>query len=68
MNEELFNLSLRKFLKQFGITGQRAIEKAVRAALEAGTLTGTETLRARAHLEIEGVALDAVVEGDISLA
>jgi len=29
MNDETFNLTLRRFLKQFGITGQRAIERAV---------------------------------------
>lgn len=68
MNEEQFNADLRKFLKQFGISSQREIEKAVRAAIESGTLTGNETLRARAWLQIEGVELDHVVEDDIHLA
>jgi len=67
MNDETFNLTLRRFLKQFGITGQREIEKAVDQALASGQLTGSETLRARARLEIEGLALETVVEGDISL-
>ncbi|UCD24316.1 MAG: hypothetical protein JSW51_15055 [Gemmatimonadota bacterium] len=67
MNEEKFNLTLRKFLKSFGITGQREIEKAVDAALKDGTIKGTETLRARATLEIAGLPLQKVVEGDIEL-
>ncbi|UCG88924.1 MAG: hypothetical protein JSW71_10455 [Gemmatimonadota bacterium] len=67
MNEEKFNLTLRQFLKSFGITGQREIEKAVDAALQDGTIKGTETLRARATLEIDGLPLKQVVEGDIKL-
>jgi Family of unknown function (DUF6494) len=45
MNEDVFNISLRKFLKKVGVTSQREIEKAVRGALDAGRLKGTETLR-----------------------
>ena len=67
MNEEKFNLTLRQFLKVFGITGQREIEKVVDTALEEGTIKGTETLRAKATLEIEGLPLKKVVEGDIEL-
>jgi hypothetical protein len=67
MNEKKFNLSLRQFLKGFGITGQREIEKAVDAALQNGVIKGTETLRARATLEIDGLPLKQVVEGDIEL-
>jgi hypothetical protein len=68
MNEETFNQDLRKFLKTFGVGAQREIEKAVRAALDAGTLAGNETIKARARLEIAGVELDFVVEEDIRLA
>jgi len=68
MNDETFNLTLRRFLKQFGITGQREIEKAVDQALASGRLTGSETLRARARLEVEGLDIETVVEGDITLA
>ena len=67
MNEEKFNLTLRQFLKGFGITGQREIEKAVDTALKEGTIKGTENLRAKATLEIEGLPLKKVVEGDIEL-
>jgi hypothetical protein len=44
MNEDVFNMSLRKFLKKVGVTSQREIEKVVRGALDAGRLNGTETL------------------------
>ena len=68
MNEEQFNADLRKFLKRFGVSAQREIEKAVWAGIESGALTGNETLKARARLEVEGVELDLVVEDDIRLS
>ena len=67
MNEEVFNLSVRKFLKHFGVAAQREIEKSVDAALSAGKLKGTETLKARARLEIQGLPTDLVIEQDITL-
>jgi len=67
MNDELFNLELRKFLKGFGVTAQRAIEHAVAAARAGGTLKGNETLRARAVLSIEGLGTVATVEDAIRL-
>ena len=67
MNEENFNISLRKFLKRFGVTAQREIETAVREALESGKLKGTETLTARAVLKLEAVGLDETIEGEITL-
>jgi hypothetical protein len=45
MNEDVFNASLRKFLKKVGITSQREIEKAVRDAMEAGRLKSNENCR-----------------------
>ncbi|MBI3981591.1 MAG: hypothetical protein HY337_01685 [Gemmatimonadetes bacterium] len=68
MNEDVFNLGVRKFLKQFGVTAQREIEKAVDAALRTGTLRGDETLKARATLVIDGVSADIRVDGEIALA
>jgi Family of unknown function (DUF6494) len=67
MNEAAFNLSIRKFLKNFGIAAQREIEKSIDAALSTGKLKGTETLKARARLEIQGLPTDLVVEQDITL-
>ena len=67
MNEEKFNLSLRKFLKTFGITAQREIEKAVDDGIRSGQLTGVGSLRARVTLEIDGLPLGKAVEGTIEL-
>jgi len=67
MDEERFNLSLRKLLKQFGVTAQREVEKAVREAGESGALSGSETLRARATMVVDGLPAEIVVEGQIEL-
>ena len=67
MNEETFNMELRKFLKKVGVTSQREIEGAVRAAIDAGKLGGTETLKAKVVLSIEEVGLNEEITGDISL-
>jgi len=65
MNEETFNLEVRKFLKRFGVTAQREIEKAVRAAIDEGRLGGTETVRVRATLDIGGLVGEVVIEEEI---
>lgn len=39
MNEDAFNMSVRKFLKKLGVTAQRDIETAVREAIETGRLS-----------------------------
>jgi len=67
MNEERFNLDVRKFLKHFGVTAQREIEKAVAAAIADGKLKGTETIKARAVLELEGFGTLERIEGEIGL-
>ena len=67
MNEEQFNIDIRKFLKHFGVTAQREIEKAVASGLGDGRLKGTETLKARATLELEGFGRLEQIEGDIKL-
>jgi hypothetical protein len=68
MNEEVFNLSIRKLLKQFGVTAQREIEKAVDAAIKSGALQGRESLPARAIMEIRGLDTEIVVQGEIKLS
>ena len=67
MDEERFNISLRKLLKHFGVTAQREVEKAVQAAMESGTLTGNEVLQARIEMKVEGLPTDIAVEGRIEL-
>ena len=68
MDEDVFNLELRKFLKRFGVTAQREIEKAVAAAVERGAITGDETLSVRATLTIPRVLPEHVIDGEIALA
>lgn len=68
MNDDTFNLSIRKFLKMVGVSSQREIEHAVEAAVKQGTLAGTTTLPCRMTLEVEGVKLRVVFDGSIDLA
>ena len=68
MNDETFNMELRKFLKKVGVTSQREIEQAVLDGIEAGKLQGNETLKAKVVLSIEGLDLAHEIDGEISLA
>ena len=67
MNEDVFNTSLRKFLKKVGVTSQREIEKAVRDALAAGRLKGHERLSAQMVLTIGSVNLAHEITDEIEL-
>ena len=67
MNEEALNVSVRKFLKKVGITSQREIEQAVRAAVSGGRLKGNEALPAKVTLTVEGIGLAIGIEGAIEL-
>ncbi len=67
MNEDVFNTSLRKFLKKVGVTSQREIEKAVRDAVEAGRLKGNEKLPAKMVLTLGGVSLTHEITDEIEL-
>ena len=59
MNDDAFNMSMRKFLKQVGVTSQQKIEEAVRAANPTGPV------KARVVLTLEGLDMEHVVEGEI---
>jgi len=67
MNEETFNLGIRRFLKEFGVNAQRGVEKAVAAAVASGRLIGTETLEVRATIDIEGLGNALTLDGRIPL-
>jgi hypothetical protein len=67
MNDDVLNMSLRKFLKKVGVTSQREIENAVKAALESGRLRGQETLKAEVRLTVPEAGLDVVIDGAIEL-
>jgi hypothetical protein len=67
MNEDVLNTSIRKFLKEVGVTSQREIEKAVRAALANGKLKGGESLPASMVLKIGPISLTHEIDGTIQL-
>ena len=68
MNEEALNMSIRKFLKEVGVSSQREIEKSVREALAGGDLECGTTLEVRMILTMDGVGLSHQVNGRIELA
>jgi hypothetical protein len=67
MNEDVFNTSLRRFLKKVGVTSQREIEMAVRDAVKAGRLKGDEKLPARMVLTLGGISLTHEIDDEIEL-
>jgi hypothetical protein len=64
MNEDVFNMSVRKFLKKVGVTAQREIETAVRDAAGTGK-PGGAVLPAKATFTIGGINLTFDVTGEI---
>jgi hypothetical protein len=60
MNDDAFNMSMRKFLKQVGVTSQQQIEQAVRSASAAGDV------KIRAVITIPALGMEHVIEGEIS--
>ena len=67
MNEDRFNMDIRKFLKVVGITSQREIELAVRAALDSGKLNSSSVLKAHMVLHIPEIGLEHTIDGEIAL-
>jgi Family of unknown function (DUF6494) len=67
MKEDVFNTSIRKLLKEFGVTAQREIERAVRQAVAEHRLEGSESLPTKLTLSITTVGLTHTIEGDVDL-
>ena len=67
MDQETFNLSIRKFLKMVGVSSQHEIEQAVQKALDAGKLKGGEALPAKMTLEIPALGVRVPFDGEIRL-
>jgi hypothetical protein len=67
MDQETFNLSIRKFLKMVGVNSQREIEQAVQKAMMNGKLQGSETLEAKCTLEIPALGVRVPFDGQIKL-
>lgn len=68
MDDDQFNMNIRKYLKKVGITSQREIENAVRAALEKGDITGEESLDVKVTLAIGSLNLSVDIDGEIGLS
>ena len=67
MNDEALNMSIRKFLKTVGVNSQLAIEKAVRKAIEEGTLKGSEAMPAEMTLVVGKLNLNVKFDGELRL-
>jgi len=67
MDEETFNLSIRKFLKMVGINAQREIERAVAQAQADGAIQGTEAFPAHMTLAVPGLKIEVTLDGEIRL-
>ena len=67
MDDAALNLSIRTFLKEFGVSAQRELERAVARGLESGALRGDETLPVRATLVLDGLLTDFHVDGRLVL-
>ncbi|MGI9487053.1 MAG: DUF6494 family protein [Geminicoccaceae bacterium] len=68
MDEDAFNMSVRKFLKKVGVTSQREIEQAVRDAVKDGKIDSGANLTATMRLTVDGVDLDETITGKIDLS
>ncbi|MDN3519242.1 DUF6494 family protein [Aquisalimonas lutea] len=67
MDHDALNTQIRKCLKQFGVTSQQEIERALEAALAKGSLQGDETLGVRMTLEVDGLELQHTITGELRL-
>lgn len=67
MDEETFNISMRKFLKMVGVSSQNEIEKAVNKAMADGSINGTESFPAKVTLEVGSIKLVTTFDGIIKL-
>ncbi len=68
LDEQVFNLEIRKLLKRFGIAAQREVEKAVRSQIDSGELSGDETLAASVTLAIDDLEMHFRLEDTIALS
>jgi hypothetical protein len=67
MDQETFNLSIRKFLKMVGVNSQREIEQAVQKAVMSGSLQGSESFPVQVTLEIPRLGVKVPFDGEIRL-
>ncbi len=68
LDEQVFNLELRKLLQRFGVAAQREVEKVVRLLIDSGQLSGDETLSASVTLAINDIDMRLRIEDTIALS
>ena len=68
MDDDQFNINIRKYLKKVGITSQREIENAVRSAIDNKSITGDEILDVKVRLSIDALNLSVDIDGEINLS
>ena len=67
MNQDNFNMEIRKYLKKIGITSQREIANIVNQSISDGKLAGYETLKASAKIMLHDINFELEIDGEISL-
>lgn len=67
MDEDKFNMSVRKFLKTVGVTSQREIEKRVSEALGDGRIKADAPLPVTAVVTLDELGTVAEIKGEIVL-
>jgi hypothetical protein len=67
VNEDTFNMALRQFLKRVGITSQREIEQAVRAAVSSGQLRGDASVAVSMTLLVPGLGVDIEITDTLNI-
>ena len=67
MNEEKLNISVRKFLKNVGITSQRRIEDKVREKIKSSSISSSKKIIISAQLFSEELNLNEKIEGEIEI-
>ena len=67
MNQDNFNMEIRKYLKKIGITSQREITDIVNQSISEGKLTGNETLKVSAKIVLHDINFELEIDGEISL-
>lgn len=67
MNEEKLNISVRKFLKNVGITSQRSIENGVRENVKSGKINNSKTIIVEAKISSKDLELSETIKGEIEI-
>ena len=67
MNEEVFDMEIRRFLKKVGINAHTEIRHAAEQAAAVGKLDGVESVKAAVKLEVPELGLDLTIDGELKL-